>query len=173
MSQEDAQAKADERARDALRWILDGSKLARREMKEAYGGESGLPIREEIISRHGDVVITRNSYGALCLNTPNVMFVDVDFDDRPRFEVNCLISWLLIACAVAYGFWQISAVKAFIFVAASFLIARGLCSLMNAIHRQLVQKPAEAALQRIESFATAHPNWHLGCTKHLQAIGCW
>jgi hypothetical protein len=40
-----------------------------------------LPIGEEIVSRHGDAVITRNSYGALGLNTPDTVFADVDVDE--------------------------------------------------------------------------------------------
>jgi hypothetical protein len=46
-------------------------------------GYADRPVREEIVEeiRRGDelrAVITRNSYGALVLNTPRVMFVDVD-----------------------------------------------------------------------------------------------
>jgi hypothetical protein len=38
-----------------------------------YNGAAGVPIREEIVGRHGETVITRNSYGARCLNMPNVL----------------------------------------------------------------------------------------------------
>jgi len=78
-SQEEAQAMADARAREAFAQVERGEKLHRLEPKVAYNGAEGVPIREEIISRHGETVITRNIYGALCLNTPNVLFVDVDF----------------------------------------------------------------------------------------------
>ena len=37
-------------------------------------GGIGLPIREEVLARNGDDVITRNSYGARCLNEPDVLF---------------------------------------------------------------------------------------------------
>jgi hypothetical protein len=53
----------------------------------AYGERDAL--REEIIEQHGksgdkgEVIITRNRYGSLVLNTPNVMFVDVD-DPKPK-----------------------------------------------------------------------------------------
>ena len=40
--------------------------------------QSVVEVRE-IVSRHGETVITRNSYGALCLNTPNALFADVDY----------------------------------------------------------------------------------------------
>ena len=75
----DAQTMADARAEEALQQILTGAKLTRRERRAAYNGAQGVPIREEVVARHGDVVITRNAYGARCLNTPDVMFADVDF----------------------------------------------------------------------------------------------
>ena len=36
-------------------------KLERREPKVAYNGALGVPIREEVLSRHNNAVITRNS----------------------------------------------------------------------------------------------------------------
>src|SRR5688500_8191871 len=71
-SQADAQAHADTRAQEALDRFLSGESLERREPKIPYNGADGVPIREEIVSRHGEAIITRNSYGARCLNTPNV-----------------------------------------------------------------------------------------------------
>jgi hypothetical protein len=76
----DAQTMANERAQQAMQRIISGEQLARREPKTPYNGADGVPIREEIISEHGDTVITRNAYGALCLNTPNVFFADIDFE---------------------------------------------------------------------------------------------
>ncbi|WP_245879372.1 hypothetical protein [Xanthomonas pisi] len=70
------------RAGEALDAILSGTPLPRRERLAAYG--EGLPIREEIVAQEGSLVLTRNSYGALCLNTPNVLFADVDFAHLPR-----------------------------------------------------------------------------------------
>jgi hypothetical protein len=78
-SAEQAQAHADTRTKDALQRILDGENLLRREARIAYNGADGVPIREEILSRHGDTIVTRNGYGALCLNTPDVLFADIDF----------------------------------------------------------------------------------------------
>ncbi|MBL9130917.1 MAG: hypothetical protein JNG86_06950, partial [Verrucomicrobiaceae bacterium] len=68
-SQEEAQAMADQRAREAMERVLNGEELRRQEAAWSYDGEEGLPIREEIIAQHGHAVITRNSYGSLCLNT--------------------------------------------------------------------------------------------------------
>lgn len=50
-----------------------------------YTGYSNRPLREEIIDRletvagQPSVVITRNRYGALVLNTAEAMFIDIDF----------------------------------------------------------------------------------------------
>ena len=53
----------------------------RRERKQAYNGAEGVPVREEIIEERGEDVVTRNGYGARCLNVPDAMFVDVDTAD--------------------------------------------------------------------------------------------
>jgi hypothetical protein len=90
ISQADAQAKADSRAKEASSRLVAGEKILRREPKIPYNGAEGVPIREEIVSRSGDAIITRNSYGARCLNTPNVLFADIDFALEPsfRFQLN-------------------------------------------------------------------------------------
>lgn len=77
-SDEHAQHMAEERAKAALLRAQTGEPLPRHEPKVPYNGADGVPIREEVIARDGDTVVTRNSYGALCLNTPDVLFADVD-----------------------------------------------------------------------------------------------
>src|SRR5690349_7262445 len=71
-SQDEAQAMAEARANEALQRAIRGEILIRREASVAYGGV-GLPIREEILEIVGRNVVTRNSYGARCLNTPDVL----------------------------------------------------------------------------------------------------
>ena len=83
VSEADAVAMAESRAEMALSRLRSGEKLERQERKTAYNGAFGLPIREEVLSRHGEEVITRNSYGAHCLNTPRAVFADIDFSDKP------------------------------------------------------------------------------------------
>lgn len=95
-----AQAHADGRAREALQRILAGEDLPRRESRVAYNGADGVPIREEIVSRHGEALVTRNAYGALCLNTPDVLFADIDFG-APSVPCLLLLSVPLAAAAVA------------------------------------------------------------------------
>lgn len=80
----DAAHMANERAADALRRALHGEEPRRREPRVPYNGADGMPIREEVLARYNGEVITRNSYGARCLNTPDAPFIDVDFDPKKR-----------------------------------------------------------------------------------------
>ena len=127
LSQEDAQALADRRAREAMERILSGENLRRRETKDSYGTEDGVPIREEVIARHGNVVITRNSYGSLCLNTPNVLFADVDAQWHGAFKLNFGGCLLILIAGISAGLWQ-----------RSFLIGAGIVMMWNFIVNRLV-----------------------------------
>lgn len=152
-SQDAAQAHADARAREVLARVVAGEALPRREHKVAYNGAEGLPIREEIVERHGEDVVTRNSYGALCLNTPDVLFADVDFafpKQDPRLR-----RWLrrvLLAAAVASGLylrsWSWGMAAALAGTLFAWWIARG-------IHRMSVLRqggPEAMARRRVEAF---------------------
>jgi hypothetical protein len=81
--QDDAQAMADARAAKAMQRNVSGEPMPKRELtrepKVPYNCAAGLPIREEIAGRQGSVVVTRNSYGARCLNVPDMLFADIDF----------------------------------------------------------------------------------------------
>lgn len=163
-SLEAAQAHAQRRVQEAFERVLAGEALPRREHKVAYNGAEGLPIREEIVERHGDDVVTRNSYGALCLNTPDVLFADVDFD-FPRQEPG-LRRWLrrlLLIAAVAFGWWMRSfawgIVAALVAVVLAWWIA-------HALHRAMVWRmggPEAMARAKLKAFAQAHPDWRLRC----------
>lgn len=76
---------AQERLDDACARLQSGEKIPHAEYKRPYNGAAGIPIREEVLERIGDTVITRNTYGARCLNTPNLLFADIDFEFvRPK-----------------------------------------------------------------------------------------
>lgn len=77
-SEEAAQSKSDQAAKELKVRIEHGEPL---QDKYSYGH---YPVREEIISSHDEFsyVITRNLYGSFILNTQNVMFVDIDFEQR-------------------------------------------------------------------------------------------
>lgn len=101
-SQSAAQAHADARAEEALQRAVHDEGVPRREKKVPYNGADGLPIREEVIERHAAYVITRNSYGALCLNTPNTLFADIDIEPQD-YLVQAFIVCLLIGGAVGFA----------------------------------------------------------------------
>jgi hypothetical protein len=81
-SREEAQARAEQSARKAARRIEAEEPLPR-----SYG-YSDRPPREEIVEEIQDdagatfALITRNTYGALVLNTRDLMFIDIDVPEE-------------------------------------------------------------------------------------------
>ncbi len=160
-SQEEAQANADTRAADALRRVLAGEKLLRREPKVAYNGAEGVPIREEIVAEHGETIITRNSYGALCLNTPDVLFADVDYAPRESFKAGCLVALLLMVPS-AWLAWEAGSLPRFFGLAAASLFGGPL--LVLAIRRLFTVLNGGSkglASRRVRSFLASHPDWRV------------
>ncbi len=160
-SEEEAQANADARAHAALERVLSGENLARREPKIPYNGAEGVPIREEIVARFGETVVTRNSYGARCLNTPNVFFADIDFSDRPPPELSCLVLVAAFAAACIMGLNQNSIAFGIIIAGVAFpLLGLFASFLYKGIHR--ARGGAEGvARSRIALFLEDHPDWSL------------
>jgi hypothetical protein len=110
-SPELARVMAQQRAAAALAELQAGRPVAARERKLAYG-DAGLPIREQVLARHGDLVITRNSYGARCLNEPDVLFADLDLQPRLPAAAEAALAGLggllglLLFAAALYGYWH-------------------------------------------------------------------
>lgn len=156
-----AQAHAEARTREALDAILAGADLPRRERRTAYG-IGGVPIREQIVARHGDVVVTRNGYGALCLNTPDVLFADVDFEEPPS---GCALSLVGAGTAAVAGYALGHALcnpTAGVALAVATMLAVNLVALWHGRRRFAKDGGAEGrALDRVQAFAAAHPDWHL------------
>jgi hypothetical protein len=160
-SQEDAQANADARAKDAFQRVAAGEKIARREPKVSYNGAEGVPIREEILRRHGNTIITRNLYGAHCLNTPEVLFADVDFDWPTPSRLTCGMILLLVAGACWLG-WSRDSFKTGLLSAILALFLGVLAAQFLHRLRMFAAGGAEnRARKRIESFAAAHRDWRL------------
>jgi hypothetical protein len=101
-NQSEAQQHADQRAQVALQAILTGEQINRREVKVAYNGFDGLPIREEILMRDQENIVTRNSYGAHCLNSPNIFFADVDFEKKSSLMLATFFSITLLVVLVFF-----------------------------------------------------------------------
>ncbi|WP_369039134.1 hypothetical protein [Stenotrophomonas maltophilia] len=157
----EAQAHAERRANEALNAILAGQVLPRREARSNYGVE-GVPIREQIVQRDGDVVITRNSYGALCLNSPDVLFADIDHVPvRSGCALPLLGALALLAAGAliggALGNFNVGlAVGGLSMVVVNEVLARG------RKRRLAAAGGAEGiALQRVAAFSEQHPDWHL------------
>ncbi|HGM5043764.1 TPA: hypothetical protein ACKPZV_000962 [Stenotrophomonas maltophilia] len=160
-AQAQAHADADARAHEALNAIIAGQVLPRREVRSNYGVE-GVPIREQIVQRDGDVIITRNSYGALCLNSPDVLFADIDHAQPPA---GCVIPAIVAAAVLLAGaiigtvlwHWLVGLVLG---VAAVLLVNAAL--LMRRKQRLAAAGGAEGlALKRVDVFSEQHPDWHL------------
>jgi hypothetical protein len=157
----DAQANADARAAEALERVLAGDNLRRRERKVPYNGAAGVPIREEIVARHGDTVITRNSYGARCLNTPNVLFADIDFPPKFPPPVGCGIVALLLGVGAVIQWlaespeWTVGLGIAAVLAALPVGVWVGRASWRTRGDRE------SAARARVERFVEAHPDWAL------------
>jgi len=156
VGQVEAEAHAAERAEEAMARIVAGAELPRREPKVPYNGAVGVPIREEILATHGTAVVTRNAYGAQCLNTPNVLFADIDFDFVPS------ASWVLLAVAlgavlpILLGAWM----HAFWIVVVGWF-SMFVLALLYRQARTRLELPARAARQRIDAFLQRHPDWSL------------
>ncbi|MEZ6142326.1 MAG: hypothetical protein R3B84_17335 [Zavarzinella sp.] len=159
-SQEAAQAHAQARAEEALEIIKAGADATRREPKVPYNGAEGVPIREEVIARYGDMVITRNSYGAWCINTPDVLFVDVD-DDQIGDDAGCWIFLALIVLSIYLGVrnesWKIGLLCVF----ASFPLTGVLSNIVSRM-KQFFQGNLETRyFKRLEQFVANRPDWNI------------
>jgi hypothetical protein len=144
---------------------LRGEKLPPRDPKIAYNGADGVPIREEILDKQGETVITRNSYGAHCLNTPNALFVDVDYPESfpGKFELTGFVIFFGVFLAIIQGFFSGWSVLSSV-VLSGILAGIARIVLLPRLFR-LSQKlrggATKIALQHIHRFAQAHPDWNL------------
>jgi hypothetical protein len=160
----EAQAHADKRVREAFDRAMAGETLLRRERLVAYNGADGVPIREETVDRSGDTVITRNGYGALCLNTPNVLFADIDFE---RKRGCALTVWSMVATAVAIFavLWSIpqTVPMALIFapVVGGLILGPGLAYVLDRSWMLLWGGHERYARRKIAGFLRKHPDWRV------------
>lgn len=160
-SEQAAQAHADERAREALILVMTGAKLRRREPKVAYNGAEGVPIREEILERHGDAVITRNLYGAPCLNTPDALFADIDFDAQPASPLVLTMAGTLalggLVIGRLLGGWGLAIALMFV----GLVVAIPLARLFLGAKASAAGGPEKQAVARIERFLRSHRDWRV------------
>lgn len=161
VSEDDAKAHAERRLQEAIATLEAEGDVRRIDHKVAYNGAEGIPIREEVITRHDDVVISRNSYGALCLNTPNVMFADIDFAKEASFFA-IMVSFLAILIAGLLGSafiesWPVFFLGIFIAITFASSLANGVQHLVNAL-----KGGNEAiAIKSIRKVAEENPEAHM------------
>ena len=166
-SQEAAQQHAAQRLAEAWGLWDAGRKPTRRETKVAYAGADGLPIREEIISEHPEAgaIVTRNAYGARCLNVPDILFADIDLGEaRGRLsELRWTIGGFLIVLAILASFVMgkdggVRVLPAILLAAVGVLalwrIALAWIRLRWAAHPELVLAP-------VRRWCESHPSWRV------------
>lgn len=158
-SPEKALEHARARVEEACESIKAGGDPYRREPKVPYNGADGVPIREEIVETHGDTVITRNAYGALCLNTPDVLFADVDFESRAQSLRWHMASFLVLeTAAVLFSYFFHSLGWLLLLTLAAFALTPALAF---ALAKLFPENRQEAVMQRIREFMKKHPSWRL------------
>ena len=162
-NQYEAQQNANQRASDALNRLLAGEKLARYEPKIPYNGADGVPIREEIVSTIGDSVITRNSYGARCLNTPNVLFADIDFNTSPSQQLLLIVFVFVFVflCAIGITVLFHSKILGVSLAFLSLFLGKPLAGVFNRAKLRSKGGVAEIAKRKIVNFLAANPDWNL------------
>lgn len=167
-----AQAHAQQRAQTALDQVLSAPQMRhldagfqRMERLGEYGLNDHTPIREEILAQRGRTVMTRNSYGAHCLNTPDVAIADMDFPHQPPAPsaATMLIAafFALAACFVVFALGGV--LPAMLALAgAAVVLALWLRRWLNARQKLAGSAdPRQVALERVTAFSQQHPDWGL------------
>ncbi|MBL8890090.1 MAG: hypothetical protein JNL67_08935 [Planctomycetaceae bacterium] len=159
VSQMEAQRHADQRASEALAASAINSSVPRREPKRAYNGADGVPIREEVVEQRGSSIVTRNAYGSLCLNTPDVLFADIDLEFNPpvALSISTAIATAVAALFLLWGHahWGIVVLSA----AGFFLLA---LALVEFAYRKVVDFGGgleRRALRRVRNFLNNNRDW--------------
>ncbi|SFM69732.1 hypothetical protein [Marinobacter zhejiangensis] len=156
-----AEAHARQRAEEAMTRARAGERVRRVDHKLTYNGAEGLPIREEVVSRDGETVMTRNVYGALCLNTPDVLFADIDFPQNPPTRLTFAIVLIVLVLAAALA---VAAGSGWLFVGVAGLGLWGSGGLARTLVRWHERRHGgQPALVRsaVETYAQRHPDVHL------------
>ncbi len=154
VSEEDAKSNAEARLSEAIAaWEIDSRLVRLREPKVAYNGAEGVPIREEIIEAGHFFTITRNGYGALCLNSPNVLIADID-ETQAWLTFGC---WILIIVALGGTI----ALLAQQFLLALLLVV--VMAILYLLHARLGRPNGVAfdrkMLRSFDLFAEQNPKW--------------
>jgi hypothetical protein len=114
-----------------------------------------------VLSRHGDEVITRNAYGARCLNSPRALFADVDFEPPTTLGAAVGVFALLALPAIGFGLtrggWGLAV---FLLLVALFL-ALPLARALRRLQAAAMGGPESLARRRVDRFVARHPAWNV------------
>jgi len=161
LSPEDAQTMAEVRVEEALRRRMAGEALWARELKRAYHGSEGVPIREEVLARQGELVVTRNAYGARCLNTEHALFADIDFKIEVRLWQG-LLGWALLCLGAGLLAWLFRSAGAFVLLLfLSLLLAAPATQQVQRLWLAARGGPLQVQRRRMRAFLAQHPAWSL------------
>ena len=158
-SQEAAQSHAEARLEDAFRRLESGESLLKREPKVAYNGAEGVPIREEIVDRFGDAVVTRNAYGARCLNTDRVLFADIDLGGGAGFRSSLAITGAAVLLGVTVGWWGLSISAGIVLGLVALMVGPFLAGQWHKLRTAVSGGEEVAAMKRVVNFLETHPDW--------------
>ncbi len=162
-----AQRHADERIQQAATQAQTERKPTRCERKVAYAGAEGLPIREEIVSEHPEIggIVTRNGYGARCLNIPNILFADVDLGE-PHERWRAVRRYLGIMVVFAVMVLVLGLMGRHIPVLALVVLFTAVCLpvtwlLVRAWRAWRVAAQPSLALAPVQRWCAAHRDWRI------------
>ena len=161
LSNEDAQLAAKKRVDEAVTLAQAGENVRRIDHKVAYNGAEGLPIREEVIRTFDEVVISRNSYGALCLNTPDVVFADIDIIENSFRTKLFPIYILLLLGAIFFGVSDGLKSVGFFTCTGTLMALFFLEMLYRCFSTLFLPSAEERALNKIRKFSKKNQDWRL------------
>jgi hypothetical protein len=155
-----AQQHAEQRLTEALATLNTTGNVRKVDHKIAYNGADGLPIREQVIAKQDDIVISRNSYGALCLNTPSVLFADIDCNPHHGGLIPTWILLLLVGLILSWTFPSNTMVSL-----GATALTLAMCLMLFKLDKRArtakLQSQNQRQLDNIRSVSQRYPELHL------------
>ena len=150
------------------------------EWKNEYALDGfSTPIREEVLQRRDGTVMTRNSYGAHCLNTERVAIADIDLPEPPSAVRFPVVTLLLLASAATW-LARLAPHKNNSRMVATALVVLLLFLAMRRVQRwwearqarrrAATDSPPARAMERVQAFHQSHADW--GCASMKRPRAC-
>ena len=188
-TQKEAKELAVKRVEEAFKQLAAGEEVERREKRVSYNGSDGVPIREEVIQYHGEAVVTRNLYGSLCINTPNVLFADIDFYNvHLKQRVSAFWTYIIMILGCLHYYFTPNLIYNFSWNVLGFELQYYTAKYLNEINpglllfglglllwliiksrnggpygsdKQRGEKSTAMAMAPIKEFSELYPDWHM------------